>query len=75
MIHCKLYANQKIKWESHKNLGFTHFYFLPSIEYFRDKTFDEDGDCSFNIDFSWLFFNVTLTVYWGSAYEKTILMK
>ena len=46
------------------------FFLLPSIEYFRDKTFDENGDCSFNISFSWLFWSLTFSRYWGSVYKK-----
>ena len=53
-----------------KYTGMTSFYLLPSIEYFRDRTFDDNGDCSFNISLSWLFWSLTLTRYWGSAYEE-----
>lgn len=53
-----------------KDFGITSFYLLPSIEYFRDKTFDEDGDCSFNILLSWLFWSLSITRYWGSVYEN-----
>ena len=53
-----------------KEFGMIRFYLLPSIEYFRDKTFDEDGDCSFNISFSWLFWSITISRYWGNVYEK-----
>lgn len=35
----------------HKEIGMTSFYLLPTISYFRDKVFDEDGDCSFDISF------------------------
>ncbi len=57
-------------YNNDKELGMTSFYLLPTIEYFRDKIFDKDGDCSFNICFQWLFWSVTFTRYWGSAYEK-----
>lgn len=48
----------------------THFYLLPTIEYFRDKLFDDDGDYSFDIIFGWLFWMVTITRYWGNSYGK-----
>lgn len=63
-------------WEVHfsfsnkKETGMTIFYLLPSIEYFRDRIFDEEGDCSFNISFSWLFWSMTFTRCWGSIYKK-----
>ena len=53
-----------------KEFGMTSFYLFPTIEYFRDKTFDDDGDCSFDISLSWLFWSLTFTRYWGSAYSK-----
>lgn len=53
-----------------KEIGMTSFYLLPTISYFRDKTFDTDGDCSFDVSFSWLFWSLTFSRYWGSVYEK-----
>lgn len=46
--------------------GMTVFYLLPTIEYFRDKDFDDEDYCSFDISFSWLFWSLTLTRYWKS---------
>ena len=60
----------KIYFSNNNKCEITSFYFLPSIEYFRDKTFDDRGDCSFNISLSWLFWSLTFTRYWGSAYDK-----
>lgn len=52
------------------DVGITSFYLLPTIEYLRDRTFDEDGDCSFDISFCWLFWSLTFTRYWGSVYDR-----
>ena len=62
----KMYVNYNNK----KETGMTNFYLLPTIEYFRDRTFDREGDFSFNISFQWLFWSLTLTRYWGSIYNK-----
>lgn len=64
MWKCYFSSNNK------KEFGMTVFYLLPTIEYFRDKTFDKDGDCSLSISLSWLFWSLTFTRYWGTAYEK-----
>lgn len=53
-----------------KITSMTSFYLLPSIEYFRDTTFDEDGDCSFDICIMWFFWGITISRYWGSVYEQ-----
>lgn len=57
-------------YNNKKESEITSFYLLPTIEYFRDRTFDMDGDCSFNISFQWLFWSLTLTRYWESIYKK-----
>lgn len=50
--------------------GMISFYFLPTIEYFRYRTFDDYGYCSFNISLQWLFWSLTFTRYWGSVFEN-----
>lgn len=62
--HLRLRKKDEMGFES------TLFYLLPSISYYRDKTFDEDGDCSFEISFNWLFWSIMVGRYWGSAYAK-----
>ncbi len=73
----KIIKTKKAEWNLYfsynKNtpvLGFTSCYVLPTIEYFRDRSLDENGDCSCQINFHWIFWTITLARYWGSAYEK-----
>ena len=66
----KVYFSNNFKKEHRELTGLTSFYLLPSIEYFRDTTFDDYGDCSFDISFNWLFWSITFTRYWGEIYES-----
>lgn len=50
------------------------FYIIPTISLCRDDFLDDDGnpeDCSFSIDFQWLFFTFSIIRTWGSAYDRT----
>lgn len=62
--------SNRLNKETRNLSGITVFYLLPTIEYFRDRTFDDEEDYSFNITFEWLFCSLTFTKYWGESYKK-----
>ena len=62
--------SDKIYRESQRFMGWTSCVFLPTIEYFRDTTFNDDDDYSFQITFEWLFWHIKFTRYWGKTYLK-----
>ena len=50
-----------------KTLGYTHFYFLPTIEY--NRTFGaRQEDNSFDIRFKWLVWEFVVSRFWGKTY-------
>ena len=54
---------------NYKNImNMTTFYLLPTIEFFLDKSFDDDQ--SFDIKFLWLFWSFEISKCWGSVYKK-----
>lgn len=58
------------KFRKDKN-GITSFYLIPTVDYYRDRYMEDDGDdCSFDITFRWLFWTLTFTRYWGTLYQR-----
>ena len=45
------------------------FYLLPTIEYSRIDSFGEE-DNEIDINFKWLFWQFTISRYWGDVYKK-----
>lgn len=62
----KVYFSNTYKW---KESGLIWFNLLPSIEFSMDDVNNDIGDYSFDISFEWLFWRITFTRYWGSAYK------
>ena len=49
-------------------MNMTTFYLLPTVEFFLDKSFDDDQ--GFDIKFEWLFWSFEISKCWGSVYKR-----
>lgn len=49
-------------------IGITKFYLFPTVEFYIDKTLDDDQ--GIDVKFEWLFWSFEISKCWGSVYEN-----
>ena len=60
----KIYLHTHLTNHYNHPSGIITFYLLPTIEISKDEILNEDGDCSFDIIFGWLFWTFAIIVSW-----------
>ena len=68
-VHWDISAGETYYKDSFREytIGYVYFYLLPTIEYHRAFTPNQD-DNSFHIKFKWMFWEFVVSRFWGKTY-------